>query len=316
MVPMSTNGKRHQGRVTLTPAERVEAQRAMESANYFADLMVRRVMVGQWMAAHDADDTWRRYQVHDFLVDGQSGHLKLSHFEGAQDDQARIVYILEGGEDRDPSWGRFVRLTDARLDSQQDDDPRPGIWMSDTRAEIIEHMPLIKKLAKLESVQAEPTVLITGLGLGMAVRAALLHGASRVDVIELDPDVIALTGDQFIADDRVRIWQADAFEAADHTASYHWDVAWHDIWPTISDLNLPQMEQLKKAYKATWTGAWQEAGCKYMARILKLKDEYEEVMGPIEHQEAMLPAGAGYLDPVLKLLQRAADAEAKAEAGE
>jgi hypothetical protein len=278
--------KKHQGRVTLTGAAAVQAMRDRESERHYAELAVRRLYGPQWLAQHDADDSWRKYQVQEHLADAKSGDLELSHWESAQDDPARLWYVIEGGEDRDPGYGRFVKLTDTRLDQ--------GPWMSDTRAEIVEHMPFLKRLAKLQSVQAEPTVLITGLGLGMAVRAALLHGASRVDVVELDPNVVVLSGAQFQDDPRVTIHQGDAF-----TASFpmppRYDLAWHDIWPTINDLNLPEMATLKARYRARWTGAWQEAGCRYMERIIRLKEEYEAVMGPIEEENE--PLAPSYLRP-------------------
>jgi hypothetical protein len=277
--------KKHKGRVTLTGAEAVQSQRDQESARYYANLAVRRLYAPSWLAKHDADDSWRRYQVQEHMADAQSGHFALGHWEIAQDDPARLFYVLEGGEDRDCGYGRFAKLTDTRLDQ--------GPWMSDTRAEIMEHMPFIKRLAKLQGVQAQPTVLITGLGLGMAVRAALLHGASQVDVIELDADVVVLSGAQFADDPRVTIHQGDAFTAT--LPSSRWDVAWHDIWPTINDLNLPEMQALRARYPARWSGCWQEDGCRYMARIIALKEEYEAVMGPIvEEDETLAP---GYVRP-------------------
>jgi hypothetical protein len=264
--------KRPQGRVTVTPAM-VERQREAEIANHQAERLYRRGNVERWMAAHDADDSWRRYQVQSHLDDAQAGPMSLRHFSVPQSDPARAWYMVEGGEDRDCGWGRFIELTDSRLDQ--------SIWMSDTRAEVMEHMPLIRRLAKLESAQVQPSVLITGLGLGVAVKAALLHGASRVDVVELDPSSIALLGPQFDHDNRVTIHQGDAFTAPIPSPS-GWDVAWHDVWPQIDDRNLPQMQALRARYKARWSGCWQEDGCRYMARILALRAEYEAVVGPIE----------------------------------
>jgi hypothetical protein len=137
-------------------------------------------------------------------------------------------------------------------------------------------------------------VLITGLGLGMAVRAALLHGASRVDVVELDADVVVLSGAQFVDDPRVTIHQGDAFTAT-FPMPPRYDLVWHDIWPTISDLNLPGMTTLMGRYPARWAGAWQEKGCRYMARIIRMKAEYEAIMGPIADEDEHL--APGYLRP-------------------
>lgn len=264
--------KRPQGRVTVTPAM-AESQREVEIASHQAEQAYRWLNTGRWVAEHDADDTWRRYQVQSHLDDAQAGPMSLRHFSVPQSDPVRAWYMVEGGEDRDCGWGRFIELTDSRLDQ--------SIWMSDTRAEVMEHMPFIRQLAKLEAAQAQPTVLITGLGLGVAVRAALLHGASRVDVVEMDPDAIALLGPMFDQDNRVTIYEADAF-TADIAGPASWDLAWHDVWPEIDDRNLPQMEALKARYTARWAGCWQEEGCREVARILALKVEYEAVIGPIE----------------------------------
>lgn len=302
MVAMST--KKHCRRVTLSSAEAVQYKRDQESTKYYLKLVERKFKAPSWIKAHDADNTWRRYQVQDQLEDGFSGDLELSHWDVPQDDPARYYYMYEAGEDRDPGWGRFVKLTDPTLDQ--------GPWMSDTRAEIMEHMPFIKKLAKLESVQAKPTVLITGLGLGMAVRAALLHGASHVDVVELNADVVVLGGAQFKDDPRVTIHQGNAFTAA-FPMPPRYDLAWHDIWPTINDLNLPEMAALKARYPSRWTGCWQEDGCKYMARILALKAEYEAIMGPIPDDEEK-----GFLTPeyLLPALERLLAEEARDKAKE
>jgi hypothetical protein len=282
---------KHWGRVTLTPAM-VKRQRAREIARQEIALAERRDNALRWVNDHDADDAWRAYQVQDYLADGESGPLRLSHFEVARRDPNRLFYILEGGEDRDPGSGRFVKLSDSRLASPEPENDPAGPWMSDTRAEIMEHLPLINRLAKLQSSQVEPSsVLITGLGLGMAVRAALLHGAGSVDVFELDPDVLTLTGAQFASDSRVRVHQGDALTAPIPPPG-RWDVAWHDIWPHINDLNLPEMEALKARYPARWAGAWQEDGCREMARLIALKTDYEALLGPIWDDE-------GFLEPAL-----------------
>jgi hypothetical protein len=263
---------KHLGRVTMTPAM-LRRQREVEGRRWVRAMEDRRAKVFDWMAEHDRDDTWRRYQVQEFLADGTAGALTLEHFDIPQDDvSSRAWYMIEAGEDRDCGYGRCVRLTDSRLEQ--------GPWMSDTRAEVMEHLPFIKRLAKLEASQVQPTVLITGLGLGLAVRAALLHGAARVDVVELDPDVLTLTGPQFADDPRVTVHVGDALTAT-IAGPPRWDLAWHDIWPDINDRNLVQMEALKARYQAYWTGAWQEEGCREMARILALKADYEAVCGPI-----------------------------------
>lgn len=106
--------------------------------------------------------------------------------------------------------------------------------MSDTPSEIEEHWPALR--------DARGRVLITGLGLGCLPRALLtLPDVTRIDIIEIDPEVIALTG-KYLTDDRVRIWRGSAAEPQRidklRAEPWCWDYAWHDIWSHISPRNL------------------------------------------------------------------------------
>ncbi len=74
--------------------------------------------------------------------------------------------------------GRYTRLT---VDGQ--------LWMTDTDAEMSDHMAFVNHVVAARAGH----ILITGLGLGMVVHAMLLlPRMQRVDVIETDSDVIAL----------------------------------------------------------------------------------------------------------------------------
>jgi hypothetical protein len=37
-----------------------------------------------------------------------------------------------------------------------------------------------------------------------------------------------------------------------------WNIAWHDIWPSISRDNLPEMKYLHRSYghRVLWQGSW------------------------------------------------------------
>lgn len=265
--------KPRRGRNTVTAAQ-LEKKRHDMAEMAAQTRASRQQHAVRWARDHDFHDWWRRYQVAGDLDDADVGCLHLRHFDVPPGDPARVDYMVEGGEDRDPGSGRFVKLTDARLSQ--------GPWMSDTRAEILELMPLITRLRSSQVLQVKPSVLITGLGLGMAVKAALAHGASRVDVIELDPDVVVMSGGQFAHDPRVSIQVGDAFAAA-MPKGVRWDLAWHDIWPTITDLNLPGMRRLRARFtnRAGWQGCWQEDGARHMASMMKLVDQYEQTVGPV-----------------------------------
>jgi hypothetical protein len=151
------------------------------------------------------------------------------------------------------------------------------VWMSDTRAEILEHAEFLNKLWYTESLT--PRVLINGLGLGMAVKAALTHHASHIDVVEIDEKVIELIAPQFeeeSASGRVTIHHADAYEM-EWPKGTEWSLAWHDIWPTIASSNIEEMDRLHKKYKSKvkWQASWQRKGCIRMRRVEK---EVEEAM--------------------------------------
>lgn len=106
--------------------------------------------------------------------------------------------------------------------------------MSDTHAEILEHHHPLN--------HATGRVLITGLGLGCLPHALLTKpDVTRIDIIDIDPDVIALTG-HYLTDPRVHIWRGSAAEpqriAELRSEAWCWDYAWHDIWTHVSNKNL------------------------------------------------------------------------------
>jgi hypothetical protein len=141
------------------------------------------------------------------------------------------------------------------------------IWMSDTTAEAQDHME-----AYLEMRERGGRVLIVGLGLGMIVRKALeLDNIEHVDVVEIDPDVIALVGPTYEGE-RCTIHQGDIYEMK-WPSGTRWSVAWFDIWPTICDDNLPEMTRLARSYgrRVDWQGFWARERC------LDMKREFERL---------------------------------------
>lgn len=105
--------------------------------------------------------------------------------------------------------------------------------MSDTPSEIAEHAEVIEG--------ASGDVVITGLGLGVIVSALLAKPDVRtITVVEIDKDVIALTGPYYADEPRVTIVNMDALKAAEafEDEGQFFDYAWHDIWTFISEGNL------------------------------------------------------------------------------
>lgn len=201
---------------------------------------------------------WRAYQV-DYPPDSL-GRFSIEVFRIPRDDPARLHYLQQGGPLRDPGHGTFRRLIEHAPDGKR------KLWMSDTRAEIIEHAPILSRLLAIPP-GASARVLVNGLGLGVVVHAALMsEGVAHVDVVEKDTDVAQLIGRRFPAD-RVTVTIGDAL-SAQWPDDARWDLAWHDIWENITYLNLAGMHQLTKKYRdrTGWQGCWQRDGCLQMLR--------------------------------------------------
>lgn len=197
---------------------------------------------------------WTRFKVEHLVPDTGSGIWRTRHFdipEGSTDPE----YTRAVSQDRDPGTGRFVCL------EYLDDTGDTYVWrpmMTDTKAEILDHRPAIDRITDPSTHR----VLVHGLGLGVIVRAALMQPhVEHVDVVDLSPDVIAVVG-PIHADPRLTIHWGNAlthrFPPGDR-----WDVVWHDIWPTISAVNLPDMRTLHRRYghRCTWQGSWARVQC-------------------------------------------------------
>jgi hypothetical protein len=134
-----------------------------------------------------------------------------------------------------------------------------ALWMSDTTAEQRDHMPAYRQMR----IQVAKRVVINGLGLGMIVRAALsLEHVEHVDIVELDPRVVALVGPHYTRDPRVTIHTADAYAQAKAWApGTSWDVGWSDIWGDVSTDTLVSMTKLRRSYgrRCIWHDCWGRA---------------------------------------------------------
>ena len=186
---------------------------------------------------------WDKYKVD--VPEGHIGDWAVERFE-ITDDGAKLYNLqatLHGFGYRSVRPGIYTCLT------------RNGnIVMSDTQAEIRDHLEIIRK--------AKGDVLLNGLGLGLVLRACLLKpGVNHVTVVEIAPEVITLVephlckqfGDRFI------VHEADALTWKAPKNS-RWDVVWHDIFDAICTDNLSTMTKLKRRYgnRCDWQGCWAE----------------------------------------------------------
>ena len=174
--------------------------------------------------------------------------------------------------------GRYMALV--RLDG----DGEPETWMSD--AEWHDHRRVL--------AVARGRVVVTGLGLGCVVRAMLARGrVEHVTVVEREPDVIAMVWPALALayGDRVALHRADALTG--ELPAGEWDLAWHDIWPTISAAHIPDMFALRLRYRGRarrqlcWGEglAWAELGDHVRARLIgQIADRARAVVTPLhEH---------------------------------
>lgn len=182
------------------------------------------------------------------LVDVPEGELdgvRVERFEVTSNAIENFRLARDGRQCRPGTYTRLIR--NGRL------------WMSDTTAEQRDHMPAYRQMR----IQVADRVLINGLGLGMIVQAALsLEHVKHVDIVEIDPRVVALVGPHYTKDPRVTIHTADAYEQARRwPPGTIWSVGWSDIWGDISEDDLPKMAQLRRSYgrRCIWHDCWGRA---------------------------------------------------------
>ena len=128
--------------------------------------------------------------------------------------------------------------------------------MEDSAGELKKHLPIWLK--------AKGRVLVTGLGLGCVVRGLLASPAvEHIDVIELDPYIYYIVGEEFCHNRRVTLHLGDALTYKFPKDS-RWDFAWHDIWTPKNEGLQVQHAKLMVKYRrviGTAQGAWQFPRC-------------------------------------------------------
>jgi hypothetical protein len=202
--------------------------------------------------------------------EAQSGRLRVRFRTNEQwlgwlsDDQLTGRMVPPG------TWAQLVE--EVPIDETDPDSATKTVmWMTDTPIEVADQMEFYEV--------AHGRVLINGLGLGMMQEWILRTKpcVEHMDIVEVNEDVIRLIApyfDEFA--DRVTIHHADALEMNWPKGS-SWDVVFHDIWPSISATNLPEMTRLMRKYgqRAQWQGCWARRECEEMAQREKdWKGEY------------------------------------------
>jgi hypothetical protein len=172
------------------------------------------------------------------IPDGQQGAVKVAKFEIPKG-SIEGLRLAMAGRGASPGWHTGLY--------------RDGtLWMSDTSAEQRDHYEVAGQIRRRGG-----RILIMGLGLGMIVKQALeCENVTHVDVVEIDPDVVALIGKHY-SGPRCTIHVADAYTIK-WPKGTRWTVAWHDIWPELCEDNLPEMGKLARSYgnRVDWQGFW------------------------------------------------------------
>lgn len=245
------------------------------------------ISLDEAMAWLNRDHSWRRFQVD--YPPTRVGSMGIEVYKIPRDDLGRARIVRDEGMNRDPGFGTFRKLVEYQIGPPPERQHYPWrtLWMSDTRAEILEHLPVFEKVQIAGPFGLARRILVNGLGLGVVVHGILTYpGVERVDVVESNLDVIELVGQFVTRDDRVHIYPADAF-AIEWPPGTTWDLAWHDIWPDIDDANLPEMDRLIRKYKnkAKWQGCWQRDGCLAMRKVYRDMDR--GILDPVRALEVL-----------------------------
>lgn len=185
------------------------------------------------------------------VPDGVSGPWRVESFDISEREAqfANVRAAIRGFRNMAVSPGNYKRLMRGH-----------DVIMSNTDMEVRTHRIFVLK--------ATGSILINGLGLGMALTAILRKpDVTDVTVVELSPDVIKLVGPTFASDPRVTIVEADAKTFVPPCGKVY-DCVWHDIWDAIMRSNLKEMAFLHRRYakRSRWQGSWAQQDCRDLPR--------------------------------------------------
>lgn len=205
----------------------------------------------------------RRRDFYDAMTvtvpEGESGNVAIKRFEVTEDDLrfSQLRAIVNGGRGMTPA-GTYTKLT------------RNGsLWMSGTQDEKRDHFA---PLWKAQDAAPGSRALVTGLGIGMVVRALILASPiDHIDVVEIDEDVIKLVGPHYeeLASEHGKTIAIHHGDAHDRAALFNkddrWVLAWHDIWQDICADNWDSMKSLGRRYGryTDWQGCWSKDETQY-----------------------------------------------------
>lgn len=187
------------------------------------------------------------------VIDGPVGDWRIEAFYVKEGSRAQV---LAGMSRRHVPEGLYAGLFKGEGRGAE------NLWMSDTPPEVASMLPAIRAFEDPSCRR----VLIGGLGLGVLLKAALSQGhVERVDVVELNPEVIELVAPHY-PDPRVRVHRGDALEfLPDGGPDGAWDYAYYDVWRDVTAANCADFVRIRglvgeRAHRIEfWHREWSES---------------------------------------------------------
>jgi hypothetical protein len=191
---------------------------------------------------------WKKLKV-PFIPNGKSGNWTVEELTVSQHDAdfSKLRASIQPREaGREVLAGKYKALK-----------KNGHLVMSDTRAEILDHAELL--------YNRKGSVLLHGLGLGMAANACLMsEDLAHLTIVEISEDVIKLIGPALrrrhykaYKAGRIEIIQGDALTWKPPRGA-KWDFVWHDIWNDLCLDNRKTMSTLHRRFarRASQQDSW------------------------------------------------------------
>jgi len=205
----------------------------------------------------DEVDRYSVAEVPEMSVDG----LVVERFVvGEVDGRLSILRSMfsHGEKNRGVPPGEYTRLSVNGM-----------LWMSDTPAEVGDLLGLFSAVRGASEAKGECSVLLHGLGLGVALKGCFENGATKVTVVERDSRVLEHVGGfwKSVYGERLELILGDAY-AWKPEPGVRWDCVWHDVWANICSDNLESMKKLHRRFgrRCDWQGSWCRAETRRAAK--------------------------------------------------
>jgi spermidine synthase len=193
----------------------------------------------------------------DIIPEGQSGNVKVKHFEVSRTESQFTALRAIGGRDSFVSPGTYVHLYVGR-----------HLMMSDTRME--------KDSNKEVVCRAHGDVFIAGLGIGLILAPILANPeVTSVTVVEKYHEVVELVEPairKLPGGEKLKVIEADILEWTPPKGQ-KWDVIYFDIWPDICTDNLEEMTTLHRRFaRRKNPGGWIESWQRKRLRVIRARE--------------------------------------------